>query len=294
MLNKLRRKLTPLTLSGGLALMERLHRHSKTPRWYRGVISLLMDRLGDVPVAKVTPADIDEWYATLAASELSPWTINSYIRCARAFFNHMIAFGHLEQNPVSHVRLPKLPKKKPKDISTSDIEKMLRYSRYDVRNHAIVRVLADSGCRVGELVSMRVPTTDVAGGRAIVTGKGNKTRFIFFGRETAEALEVWMSVRHAAAPSDVVWLTKDGRPLSAWGVYSALESVGKRAGVERFNPHSFRHALAKRLLDAGAPAKVVQELLGHESISITLDMYVAYNDEELQRHHRRWLFGDAD
>ena len=93
--------------------------------------------------------------------------------------------------------------------------------------------------------------------------------------------------RHHGAPDDL-WLTVSGQPISTSGVYQILKRIGNRAGVERFNSHAFRHALAKRLVNNGTPHKVIQDIMGHADITTTLSMYVEYNDDELAEYHQHY------
>lgn len=99
--------------------------------------------------------------------------------------------------------------------------------------------------------------------------------------DQAAALRLYMETRPHDAP-DELWLNRHNNPLTTNGVYQALRRLARRAGVERFNPHSFRHAAIKRWLESGMSSRLVQELAGHEDVHTTLMIYVAYSDEDLQ------------
>lgn len=209
----------------------------------------------------------------------------------RAFFSNLQKLSHIDDSPAKQLRPPKLPPKEAKDADPESIEKLIRYSQFSIRNHAAIRVLADSGCRVGELVSMTVSRTtiEVDNGEAMVLGKGYKGRkrgrVIYFGKFTAESLSVYIRSRPYNAPDDL-WLNEGGSlPITAGAIYHMMKRVAKRAGIPKgsWNPHSLRHAAAKRWLDEGLNPKVVQQLLGHESIETTLSMYVIYRDQELKK-----------
>lgn len=287
---KLKRQMFPVSLSRGLEIAGRIHGpDSQTPRWYATPVKQLVTQIGDVPMHTVTPDQLTAWHRALTSNSYSPWTVDSYTRAMKAFWNHMVEVGHVETSPAEHLRLYKLPKKKPKDISTEDIGRMVQFSRYNARDHALVRFLADSGARVGEAISMTVSGVDFTdnGGRAIVRGKGYQTRFVFFGEETAEAIRLYLECRPWNAP-DELWLSRSGEPLSTSGVYQMFKRIGRRAGIKRFNPHAFRHAFAKRLIEEGASPKIVQELLGHSDITTTLNQYVTFSEKELEEHHARF------
>lgn len=291
MLRKIKNILRPFTLSSGVEVVCGLyHRKSSTPRWYRSVFALAIAEWGDVPVRDVTPEMVHQFHDDLLASGRSPWTIDSYMRCLRSFFNKMVTLGHLEESPAGKVRLPRLPKKTPKGMPWADVQAMVSHARYYPRDHALVRMLAATGCRVGELVSMRTAPAFLSltppVGLAVVVGKGHKIRPVRFGEETIQAVCVYLECR-PAGDEDSLWLSHQGTPLTGQGVYHLLRKVAKRAGVPKFNPHAFRHAFAQRLHDNGAPPRFIQEMLGHEDITTTLAMYVDYDDEAVSRMYHQ-------
>lgn len=293
MFSKLKNLMHPVRLTDGLNILATVNEASR--RWYQTTIHQLIDQEGDIPIRAVKPDMLNRWYVSLGANGYSPWTIDSYVRSVKAYFNTLRKLGHLDESPAAHLHPPKLPPKKPKDIKLENVEKLLSVARYDLRDYCIVRCLYDSGCRVGELLSMQVSNVDFHddGGRILVKGKGNRIRWVFVGLETAEALRAWIDCRPAKAP-DALWLSKKGgttvtaKPLGKSGVYLILKRLAARAGVERFNPHAFRHAFAKRMIDSGMPMRLVQELMGHSDINVTMAMYANYDEQELEGYYRRF------
>jgi integrase/recombinase XerD len=259
--------ISPITLSRGLEIAKKMTpKNKRANHWYEWPVADLIQQIGDIQVKDVTSEQLDEWLNTLhkrdhhraPGRKLSVWTIDSYGRAIRAYFTKLVEAEHLEQSPCKY-RLPRLPKKQKLDIPTNDIEKMVQWSEHNVRDHAIVLILCDSGCRVGELVSIQVAGVKLEEhkpglwrGRALVHGKMNKRRWIYFSHDAVLALQRYMRVRPHDAPDDL-WLSTKGGVLSTSGVYQTLKRIGKLAGVKRFNPHAFRHALAKRLVAANAP-----------------------------------------
>lgn len=300
MFSKIKRALNPLTLSRALKIVRRIAARNRpeTDKFDRPIALLTRYLGGDVPVTSITPADLAGWYAQLKNKEhdrkpghkLSPWTVNSYGRLTRAFFNHLVKLGHLEKTPWQ-VTIGRLPKLHRKDITTGDIEKLVKASSRNVRDRAIVLLLRDSGCRVGELISMTTGNIhfekqkDGRGkkrrcGYAIVYGaKMDKWRAILFKHEAAKALKLYLAGRPDVR-SDAVWLSYDSKPLTTSGVYQMLHRYAKAAGVERFNPHSFRHAKAKMLYKSGVPEPVIQAMLGHDSADVSRQ-YVQFEADEL-------------
>lgn len=304
MFKRIHRHMFPITLSKALTIVNRANqRGRRQPHWYSSPVRSLIQFLGDVAITEIQPDDIIAWYDWIREQPnerkpdqpLSAWTVDSYGRNLRAFFNHLVKIGHLDLSPARRLRLPRLPPKAKKEISQDHIELMVQHSEFNPRDHAIVLVLRDSGCRVGELVSMKLSDLRIDEGKdgklrgraRIVDQKTVTSRFIYFNHEACKALEKYKRVRHAGAP-DNFWLTHSGTPLSSSGAYQALKRVGQRAGVEHFNPHAFRHALAKRLVDNNTPHKIIQDILGHADITTTLNMYVTYDEDELADHHHRY------
>jgi site-specific recombinase XerD len=311
MFDKLIKKMLPITLSRGLEIVEDISpKGNRDEHWCAFPVRSLIDIAGDIPAREVTSEHIHQWYRETARrpsgrnqnKPLSVFTVNSYARALIGYFNHLKRIGYISSNPCADLRLPKLPRKPRKDIPEADIERIVQYADRNTRDRALVLVLRDTGCRIGGLASMTVsgvrfeelqpengPSSSGAQlrGRALVGEKMNKLRWVYFGDEASRALQRYINIRHHNA-GDELWLTHSGRPLSKSGIYQVFKRIGKQAGVERFNPHAFRHSCAKRLLNNGAPPKVVQELLGHENVVTTMSLYLQYDEDELADLHSQF------
>ena len=297
----------PVTLSRGLEIVEEISPKNNRPEhWCRYPVESLIEHIGNVSVKDVTPKDIRSWldHTTSRPSQrhpdrrLSHFTVRSYAKALQTYFNRLRDVGHISKSPAADLRLPKLPKKGKKEISQEELALMVQYSDRNPRDRAIVLALRDSGCRVGGLITMTVSGLtieeydDESGdtlvrGRSVVLEKMNKMRYIYFGHECSLAIQRYLKIRVFDAPDDL-WLTHTGRPITAWGIYQVLKRIGKQAGVTTFNPHAFRHAAAKRLLLNGAPPRVVQEILGHEDVTTTMNLYVNFDEKELQIEHQKY------
>lgn len=297
----------PVTISKALEICVKNAPPNKRQggHWYEYPVQTLIDELGDIPIADVTPEMMKTWYYRVKGrpnlkpnkdTKLSPWTVDHYGRAIRAFFNRMVEMGHLEKSPFK-IPLPRLPKKSKKEIAEVDIDRMVQWSERNPRDHAMVLVLRDSGCRVGELISMRVSFLEfkqhetASGkrweGQAYVEGKMNANRWICFQHDACVALRRYLRIRPVNS-GEFIWLNKSGDLLTRSGVYQALKRIAAAAGVKRFNPHAFRHSLAKYLLKNGAPEKVIQGLMGHRDYKTTMDMYIVLDDAELQEYARTY------
>jgi len=281
-----------------------------TIRWYRQRLSRLTRFLGEqgfAEVEQVTTADLrafivslreqtirwaDHPYHPPSNSGLSPHTIHGYVRVVRAFFRWLAYEGVIETNPATRIKLPRLPKEPPKAIVPNDRERLLETARPDPRDYAIVCFLADTACRVGGLVGLRLSDLDLKGGCAVVREKGRggwKTRTAYFNGCTRAALSRWLETRQDVG-TDAVFVSKnDGQALTTGGVYQVLKRLAKRGGVEgRFNPHSFRHGWAREALVNGANLADVAQVLGHEDEAVTLRFYSRWTRHELKERHSQF------
>lgn len=245
---------------------------------------------------------------------LSVYTLHRDIRQTRTFFNWCVDEGHLEYSPAARLALPKLPKgEPPKAISDEDLDRMKAAAlaaiteRPDVsdgrtrkkrqgqkpypyeRDYAIVRFVAETGCRVGGLAGLRWGDLDLAETEATVREKGNISRPVPYGRETVAALRAWRIVQPRTKRNADFVFTGERGPLTTSGLYRVLERLAVRAGViGRHNPHSFRHALARRLLKHHADLGTVSEILGHSDIETTHRFYARWSKPDLTKRHREF------
>lgn len=144
---------------------------------------------------------------------------------------------------------------------------------WEARDKALFEMLYSSGCRVSELVSIKI--SDFAGdySNVIVKGKGSKDRKVFFESDAQNALKLYLkdrNLRFLHLNEDILFLNQKGKPLTTQGVWYILNRYSGAEGTGRhISPHTFRHTFATALLTNGADIRLVQEMLGHSSISTT-------------------------
>jgi integrase/recombinase XerC len=226
----------------------------------------------------------------LKPKKLSVRTIHRDVRQIKTFFKWCVEEGHLDVSPALRLKPPKLPRgEPPKAVSDVDRDRMIDLAREEsIRDLAIVLFLAETGCRVGGLVDLRFGDLDLDELEAIVREKGKKARKVHFGEATAQALRAWLVTRPREKWEDFVFVGRRG-PLTTSGVYRVLERLAKASGVEgRYNPHSFRHALARRLLKNRADLGTVAEILGHYDPTVTHEFYARWEPDELAERHRQF------
>lgn len=284
----------------------------ETLAWYRKRLSRFVQYSNDCEIGKIALDDLrlfvvslqqqdTKWahhkYLKPVHAHLSPSTIQSYVRCLKRFYNWLESERYITtgQNAALRLKKPKIPRQAPKEIAESDIlillDVSLRWGRYPIRNHAMILFLAETGVRVGGLVGLRVGDIDLEKGRAVVIEKGNKSRPVYFGQECKDALGAWLARR----PQDTEYVfVGDRGHLRTDGVRLILKHLQKFAGIKgRVNPHSFRHAFAKRMSVHGGDVAFLSALMGHSDIKVTRDSYLIYFDRELQEAHRRYASLDG-
>lgn len=274
----------------------------QTEIWYRKRLSRLVCFLNDAALETITVDDLRRFIVSLrdqtckyqdhscrkpVNASLSPYTVEGYVRVIRRLFHWLELNEHTEQNIAARLKKPSLPKLPPKETTIEDIRALLEAAqkspRYAKRDRALVLFLADTGCRKAGLLGLRVSDVFLEKGSALVTEKGNKSRFVHFGLATKQALQDWLAER--PKETDYVFVSKRGR-FGEHGVNLLLERLKKRAGVHgRVNPHSFRHSFAKRYLINGGDLASLADLMGHSTVEVTKNSYSVFLIEELKRKH---------
>jgi integrase/recombinase XerC len=227
--------------------------------------------------------DIDgltiRFYLGFLHKQYKKTTIARKLSSLRSFFRFLIKKGYIEKNPAEAVLTPKQGRPVPNYLPVDEAFRLLDGIKGDsvlaLRNRALLETLYSTGIRVGELVGMNVGDVDFKRGLVFVTGKGNKQRMAPIGERALKHLHAYLQRRrqekkmddHADSP---LFLNRLGTRLSSRSVARMLDKVNRQLGLERpVTPHGLRHSFATHMLDAGADLRIVQELLGHASLSTT-------------------------
>lgn len=201
-----------------------------------------------------------------------------------SFFDYMVSEGERKDNPSSAVDSPKLGKYLPVVLSVEEVRAILNAAPNE-RDRAILEVLYGCGLRVSEVCSLKISEVYLKDMFVKVMGKGSKERLVPMAPSTASAIMNYLSVRPEsdAGCEDVLFLNRFGRALSRVTVFKMVKSVALVAGVDKnLSPHTFRHSFATHLIENGADLRVVQEMLGHESI-LTTEIYTHVDSATWQR-----------
>ena len=220
------------------------------------------------------------------------------ISALRSFFNWAILEGMRKDNPCDGVDAPKLGRYLPDVLSVEEIEAIMDSvdlkSETGVRDRAILEVLYGCGLRVSELSSLKLSDIFAEQGFVRIIGKGNKQRLVPIGGMALQSIAAYMECRpdpDGTEAEDIVFLNRFGRPLSRVSVFNMVKKQTLLAGVRKsISPHTFRHSFATHMIENGADLRVVQEMLGHESI-LTTEIYTHIDSSTWQAnildHHPR-------
>ena len=216
----------------------------------------------------------------------------------KSFFGWMMAEGLLEDNPCDTIDRPKMGRYLPDVLSVREIENLIssidRSTWQGIRDRAILEVMYGCGLRVSEAAGLRISSLYLDEGFIRVRGKGNKERLVPIGEMASDAVAEYMEYRPEPADNsfdDILFLNRFGKSLSRVSMFKMVKRQALVADIRKsISPHTFRHSFATHLIENGADLRVVQEMLGHESI-VTTEIYTHIGSETWQKeilvHHPR-------
>ena len=236
-----------------------------------------------VTLRDASSSDISD-YIISVSDYLSKRSQARLLSSLNSFFDYLVSEGERKDNPSSAVDSPKLGKYLPVVLSVEEVRAILKAAPNE-RDRAILEVLYGCGLRVSEVCSLKISEVYLKDMFVKVMGKGCKERLVPMAPSTASAIMDYLSVRPEsdAGCEDVLFLNRFGRALSRVAVFKMVKSVALVAGVDKnLSPHTFRHSFATHLVENGADLRVVQEMLGHESI-LTTEIYTHVDSTTWQR-----------
>jgi integrase/recombinase XerD len=231
-----------------------------------------------------------------SARRLSSESLYLEIAALRAFYNFAQNEKLLPANVAENLSLPRRWKRLPKALTSQEIDKLLAPETPETPKNlceqAVLELAYASGLRLAELRNARLEHLHLDAGFINVIGKGNKERVVPLGRKAVAALERYLSVGRPqlVTPRSTanVFLTKRGTPFAPVTLWLRIKQRVRRAGLSRnVTPHMLRHSFATHLLEHGADLRVIQELLGHASISTT-EVYTHVAASRLREVHRKY------
>lgn len=250
-----------------------------------------------VEVKDVSPSDIEDYLQ--GRTGISKRSQARILSSLRSFFSWLVIEGVITDNPCDKVDSPKLGRFLPDVLSVEEVSAIL--DSVDVstwqgkRDRAILEVLYGCGLRVSEAVELKISCLYFDEGFIRIIGKGNKERLVPAGEMAADAVNEYIEHRpspYDAKSDDLVFLNRFGRSLSRQSMFKMIKKQALIADVRKeISPHTFRHSFATHLVENGADLRLVQEMLGHESLTTT-EIYThvdstTWQKEVLDHHPRR-------
>lgn len=229
-----------------------------------------------------------------ATRRMSPASVARMLVSLRGFYRFLAREGYVDADPTVAVGAPRRTRSLPKAIPLADVERLIELPGSDTlgrRDRALLETLYGTGIRISELAALDIDDVDLDSGAIRVrSGKGAKGRVVPLGRAGRRALGDYLTVgrpelskrARANTVGPAVFLNARGSRLTRQGCWKILKGYARVAGLEeRVSPHSLRHSFATHMLDRGADIRVVQELLGHASITTT-QVYTLVSDRRLR------------
>lgn len=207
-----------------------------------------------------------------------------------SFYRFLLYHHYIEQDPSELLEMPRIEKHLPEVLSLEEIDAMI--AQIDMskpeghRNRAIIEMLYGSGLRVSELTELRLSNIYRKEGYMRILGKGSKQRLVPISPVADEQLGYWLDDRRELdikpQATDIAFLNRYGRQLTRAMIFTIVKRLAEAAGIRKtISPHTLRHSFATHLLQNGADLRIIQQLLGHESI-VTTEIYTHINIQDLR------------
>ena len=255
-----------------------------------------IEESGNSSFEKVTVTDVRLFLSYLDEEQLSRNSISRMLSSMRGFYYYLIREKVVTENPLASITFKNRTSRLPKFLYAVELTKVLDTAKgtepLDYRNTALLELLYATGIRVSECRNISLDDIDSTLGVILITGKGNKERYVPFGHFALEALEDYLTLGRnplmAAFHKEHDWLfvNRLGDPLTTGGIEYILKQIMKKSGmVGELHPHMLRHTFATDMLNEGADMRTVQEILGHSSLSST-QIYTHVTKDALQRNYQ--------
>jgi tyrosine recombinase XerC len=253
------------------------HLSNHTIKAYRKDLDLLLQFLTERNCHEDDPSFVRPFMTYLTQKGLSRRSINRILSAVKGYYKFKVRFGHASVNPFSSVKGLKTERRLPSFLFEEETEELLNeecFNFYSARDKALLEFLYSTGCRVSEAVGLNINDIDFNSGAVRVRGKGNKERVVFLGSEAKKALNDYFDLRRQRVKKDrgeaALFINRNGVRITDRGIrYLIKQHIDKLKIQKNVSPHTLRHSFATHILNHGADIRIVQELLGHASLSTT-------------------------
>ena len=239
---------------------------------------------------------VNEYISRLTELNRKPASIVRKLSSLKSFYGYLLEKNIVGENPFEYVRTPKISRYHPDYLTVEEIKKILSQpdlkKETGIRDSAMLEMLYGTGMRISELINLGMSAVYDEIGFIKIVGKGNKERLVPYGQYARKAVERYLveirEPKRAAAESDVLFLSNRNRKFSRAGVWKIIKKYTLAAGIDKqVTPHTFRHSFATHMIEGGADLRIVQELLGHASITTT-QIYTQVDKDYLLSIHREF------
>jgi len=252
-----------------------------------------------ITLEKAAAYEVQSFIADLSAENMSAASVNRHLSSVRGFYRWMVRFNKRSDNPCTSLKNIKLPARLPAVLWENEMADFASLPEtcgilWPQRDKALIMAMYSAGLRISEVVSLSTENICATLEEAKIEGKGGKERYVFFSDEAKDAISEYLPQRAARlrmsgieGKKGALFINRKGKPLSVPGVrwiiarYAQHSSLGKN-----IHPHSLRHSFATHLVNSGCDVRVVQEMLGHSSISTT-QRYTHINIEKMKKSYEK-------
>ncbi|HZJ74127.1 MAG TPA: site-specific tyrosine recombinase XerD [Perlabentimonas sp.] len=248
------------------------------------------DTLGKEPES-LSASDLSGFLEFVHDKEYSPRSQARILSGVKGFYKYLMVEEVIDSDPTELISGPKMTRKLPEVLSIDEIDEM--QSTFDLskpegqRNKAILETLYSCGLRVSELINLRLTDLHFDEDFIKVLGKGSKERLVPIGGKAVKEIRLYMPDRNSLPKIDkssenILFLNRRGKKLTREMIFTIVKNAAIDAGIKKaVSPHTFRHSFATHLVEGGADIRIVQEMLGHESI-LTTEIYTHLDKQYLK------------
>ena len=259
----------------------------KSLKYYESTIMAMLDELHK-EVKQIDTDDIRSYLTEYQArKKSSKVTIDNIRRILSSFFSWLEDEDYILKSPVRRIHKVKTGTNIKETYSDEALE-LMRDSCTELRDLAMIDMLASTGMRVGEMVLLNREDINFNERECVVFGKGDKERIVYFDARTKIHLQNYLQSRTDNDPALFVSLQTPHNRMSIGGIEVRLRQLGKRLGLNKVHPHKFRRTLATMAIDKGMPIEQLQQLLGHKRIDTTLQ-YAMVKQSNVKIAHRKYI-----
>jgi len=239
---------------------------------------------------------VNEYIRKLSSLDRKPASIARKLSSLKNFYKYLRDKELVKENPFEFARVPRISRYHPDYLTVDEIKRIIEKPNQGeengVRDRAILELLYGTGMRISELINLKMSAVYDEIGFIKIVGKGNKERLVPYGGFAQKAVERYLSEvrekKRGIVESDILFLSSRNRKFSRVGLWKVIKKYALTAGIGKdVTPHTFRHSFATHMIEGGADLRIVQELLGHASITTT-QIYTQVDREYLLSIHREF------